>query len=37
MTGTKLTCITDGNEAEIGQVFKDIDVPREDYFVTTKL
>ncbi|CAI7566153.1 unnamed protein product [Penicillium bialowiezense] len=26
-----------GNEAEIGEVFKTIDVPREDYFVTTKL
>ncbi|KAL4940580.1 hypothetical protein BDV06DRAFT_230246 [Aspergillus oleicola] len=26
-----------GNEAEIGQVFKDTKVPREEYFVTTKL
>ncbi|OGE52447.1 hypothetical protein PENARI_c010G12342 [Penicillium arizonense] len=26
-----------GNEAEIGQVFKETDVPREEYFVTTKL
>lgn len=29
--------IADGNEPEIGEVFKTIDVPREDYFVTTKL
>ncbi|RDW92710.1 uncharacterized protein DSM5745_00032 [Aspergillus mulundensis] len=28
---------TDGNEAEIGQVFKNTKVPREEYFVTTKL
>jgi hypothetical protein len=27
----------DGNEAEIGQVFKNTKVPREEYFVTTKL
>ncbi|KAL4915703.1 hypothetical protein BDW62DRAFT_219250 [Aspergillus aurantiobrunneus] len=27
----------DGNEAEIGQVFKSTKVPRSDYFVTTKL
>ncbi|KAL4752230.1 hypothetical protein BDW72DRAFT_202460 [Aspergillus terricola var. indicus] len=26
-----------GNEAEIGQVFKNTKVPREEYFVTTKL
>ncbi|KAJ5099884.1 hypothetical protein N7532_006885 [Penicillium argentinense] len=26
-----------GNEAEIGQVFKTIDVPRNEFFVTTKL
>ncbi|KAL4875211.1 hypothetical protein BJY04DRAFT_232862 [Aspergillus karnatakaensis] len=26
-----------GNEAEIGQVFKSTNVPREEYFVTTKL
>ncbi|KAL5363615.1 NADP-dependent oxidoreductase domain-containing protein [Aspergillus floccosus] len=26
-----------GNEAEIGQVFKNVKVPREEYFVTTKL
>ncbi|KAJ5912428.1 hypothetical protein N7504_001311 [Penicillium tannophilum] len=26
-----------GNEAEIGEVFKSIHVPREEYFVTTKL
>ncbi|KAJ0418719.1 hypothetical protein BJY00DRAFT_324703 [Aspergillus carlsbadensis] len=27
----------DGNEAEIGQVFKNTKVPRSEYFVTTKL
>ncbi|KAJ5948249.1 hypothetical protein N7466_001264 [Penicillium verhagenii] len=27
----------DGNEAEIGQVFKSIEIPRNEYFVTTKL
>lgn len=27
----------DGNEAEIGEVFETIKVPRNDYFVTTKL
>lgn len=33
----KLTVRVDGNEAEIGEVFKTINVPREEYFVTTKL
>lgn len=33
----KLTVRVDGNEAEIGEVFKSINVPREEYFVTTKL
>lgn len=29
--------VSDGNEAEIGQVFKSTNVPRHEYFVTTKL
>lgn len=36
-TSNKLIVRIDGNEAEIGEVFKSINVPREEYFVTTKL
>jgi hypothetical protein len=37
LMNNKLTIHVDGNEAEIGQVFKSINVPRDEYFVTTKL